>query len=575
MNSMRFNNRRNALSPLGITARICLAMGVASALMGAAQEDDAEISKAGGFVVICPIEDMIDDGTLVLVERAIREGKNAEAIIFSVDTPGGRVDSAVAVTQAIIEAKIQTIAYVHGMGATSAGALISFACDDIMMSSGSTIGDVMPVVPTQGGQMQPAGEKATSFVRAKMRALAERKGHNPDIGEAMVDQDIELRAWRGEDGKLIIRASDKGPNYRDDDDSTLTERDVRSVEERVAERLIDEFKDVLGTDDETPPDVQRAIDEEEKSGEDEAAEPKDDTMEAPPEDIADMSDPAGRVVLAKGKLLTLSAEEAVKWGLTPITCDSLYEVLSYHELNEYAKVEIQPTWSEDLYKFLIHPITTSLLLMAGLGGIYVEVRTPGFGLPGIIGVACLALFFGSRAVVGLADWIDLLLLMVGFILIVIEVLILPGFGVPGLAGIICLLIGIYLSFTRVVIPEFAWDFARIEEMVTSLAITTAGMIAIMVIGAKYLPRTKFYDRLILAQEQDANAGWVVQTDAEEASVGMTGTAASNLRPAGRGRFMGKTYDVVSRAEFINKGDPIVIIRVEGNRYVVDPAEEEK
>ncbi|MEX2016152.1 MAG: ATP-dependent Clp protease proteolytic subunit, partial [Candidatus Hydrogenedentales bacterium] len=116
--------------------------------------------EIGDVVIVCPIEGMIDEGIAVIVERAVEEAneKGAKALIFRIDTPGGRVDSAVKIASAIQRSRTLTIAYIEGMGAISAGALISMACDEIVMAPGSNIGAAAPVIPTAEG-MQPTGEK--------------------------------------------------------------------------------------------------------------------------------------------------------------------------------------------------------------------------------------------------------------------------------------------------------------------------------------------------------------------------------------------------------------------------------
>ena len=165
-------------------------------------EDTAEPKS---IVVVCPIEGMIDEGILVIVKRAVKEARelDATAIVFRVNTPGGRVDSAVNIAAAIGGAHCRTIAYIEGMGAISAGALISFSCDDMIMTAGSNNGAATPVIPSAQG-MLPTSEKEVSFMRAKMRALAEANGHNPHIAHAMVDKDIELRGYTGEDGTYHV-----------------------------------------------------------------------------------------------------------------------------------------------------------------------------------------------------------------------------------------------------------------------------------------------------------------------------------------------------------------------------------
>jgi len=117
--------------------------------------------RADYFVV--PIKGVIDGGLAAFVHRTIEEAeeKNAESIIFHIDTPGGRVDSAVDIKDAILNARIPTIAFVD-KNAISAGALISFACDSLYMSTGASIG-AATAVDLQG---KKASEKIISYFRA-------------------------------------------------------------------------------------------------------------------------------------------------------------------------------------------------------------------------------------------------------------------------------------------------------------------------------------------------------------------------------------------------------------------------
>lgn len=544
---------------VGTLARLCLVTGMALAALGAAAPEDGERAP-GSYVVVCPIEDMIDDGTLVLVERALREAKDAAAIIFSIDTPGGRVDSAIEVTERIVGSPIRSIAFIHGMGAISAGALISYSCDDMVMAPGSNIGASAVVMMGPEG-MSPAGEKATSAVRAKYRSLAEANGHNADIGEAMVDEDIELRAARGEDGKLIVWASDKGPPTEAADAEPA--EDAMTPEEAEAKKSV--IEQVLEAVDEKVP-----LPDELKEGIRQLGQPQE-PGETP--SLRAGEDPAGRVVLPKGKLLTLSLKEAVEWGVVTSQAANPSDAMHVFGYSELARVNITPTWSEELFKWLIHPTVSGLLLLLGMGGLYVEVRTPGFGVPGIMGLTCLGLFFGARMVVGLADWLDLALVILGVALILVEVFVLPGFGFVGAGGFIALIAGIYLSFTRVVIPEMPWEWDRVAESGLALTLMGLGLFFFVMISARYFASSPLGRRLTLATEIGADAGYVVQGAEEQAMVGQTGVAISRLNPTGRGRFDGKTRQVVCRGDFIEEGTAIRIFRVEGNRLVVDAVRE--
>lgn len=501
---------------------------------------------AAGFVVICPVNGMIDDGVAVLVQRAVREASGAEAIVFVVDTPGGRVDSAIAISKSILDAPCRTIAYIEGMGAISAGALISFSCQDMIMAPDTNMGAAAPVVMSPQGTM-PTGEKEVSYVRARMRALAERNGHNPDIAAAMVDKDIELRAYTNDLQELVVYARGFGAVKRD-----------KPARERTQPQ--DFIEDLL----------RRAF----PSPTEEETEPE--SVEELPEQEAAPTEDRGEVVLPSGKLLTLTPQEAIRYGVIPATAESLDDALAYYNYAGLERVRVQMTWSESLFRWLTSPIVAGLLLMLGIGGLYMEIRTPGFGFPGIIGIVCLGLFFGAHYLIGLAEVIDILLVGAGVALILLEIFAFPGFGIPGIAGIVCLIAGFYLSLTDFTFPEYSWQYDRLREIGWMFVVAFATLVLFFMACSLILPRTPMRSRLILEQAQLADQGYTVQTAAQhDEAIGLKGVALTMLRPAGRGRFKDKTYQVVSRGEYIRPGTPIVIVQAEGNRYVVDPLEEDK
>ena len=126
--------------------------------------------SASAVYIIVPIKGTIDGGVAAFVQRAVEdaEKRKAEGIIFQVDTPGGRIDSAVLIKDTILKTKIPTIAFVD-KNAISAGSLISIACHKIYMSTGSSIG-AATAVDMEG---KKASEKVISYFRAQMRATAE------------------------------------------------------------------------------------------------------------------------------------------------------------------------------------------------------------------------------------------------------------------------------------------------------------------------------------------------------------------------------------------------------------------
>lgn len=508
---------------------------------------------AADFVVVCPVTGMVDDGLGVLIERAVKESNGARALILEVDTPGGLVDSAIEISKSLSAAPCRTIAYIHGMGAISAGALISYACKDMIMAPDTNIGAATPVVPSAEG-MAPTGEKEVSFMRAKMRALAERNGHNPAIGEAMVDKDIELRAYTDEHGKLQVFAV-----YNSPVEGTSTTDMVR----RVVDALPPELEEVRKLAKEVLP-----------SSTENAPETPPPPTTIPVATVA--PDPSlGEVILPAGKLLTLTPQEAIKYGVIPATAGNLEEVLKHYGLTDVEVRRLQMTWAEAAFRWLTNPVIAGILLMLGIGGIYLEIKTPGFGIPGVIGIVCLAMFFGAHVVLGVADWIDVLLVVIGLALIITEIFILPGHLIFGVTGILCVLVGLYMSLTTVTVPRYSWDYDRLRGALVSMTVAMASLTAFVYAVWKLFPHTPFHSALVQTLEQKPEQGYVVQTaEQQDAAIGLKGVAISMLRPAGRGRFAGKTFQVVSRGEFIEDGTPIVIIQADGNRYVVAKAEKE-
>ncbi len=556
---------------------VALAVVVLYSLAVAQEEAPPENDLDHRYIIMCRLDGEVDEAMAVFVERVVQYADGAEAAIFIIESPGGRVDSAIEITKSLQQAGrfCPTIAYVtEGFGATSAGALLAYACEHIVMSPGATMGAAEPVLLTPQGPM-PGGEKTVSFLRAKFAGLAEANGHNPDIAMAMVDKDIELRAFKIGD-KVLVRAVDtdsrNGASRRQDTLEGLLE----AVEEQVPlpEDLKDAARDfVRGTtgDEEENEDI-----EEEAP----AVAPSLGEVERylGPGDVFEDYPPEGKLVVARDKLLTLRASEAKAYGVIPGIFDDLDRVLAFYDLYEYQRFEYEMTMTEIVFRWLTNPTVSSLLLLLGVGGLYFEIRTPGFGIPGIIGVTCMVLFFGSRAVLGLADWIDIALVVLGVSLILLEIFVIPGFGIAGVTGILCLVAGIVFSFllNGWELPQYTWDYERLEDAAYTLALTTALFLIMVPLTWKLLPYTPLYSRLVLAGEQRSDAGYVAQTDQEEQdAIGLQGKALTMLRPVGRGRFGDKSMQVVSRGEFIRPGTPIVIVQAEGNRYVVEPITREE
>jgi membrane-bound serine protease (ClpP class) len=268
-------------------------------------------------------------------------------------------------------------------------------------------------------------------------------------------------------------------------------------------------------------------------------------------------------LVEKGKLLTLSSEEALTHGIADFKAASIAAVLVQIGL-EGAEIRfLTPNWAERVVRFLTHPIVSSLLLSLAMLGIFIEIRTPGFGFAGAIGIAALAAFMGGHWIVQLAGWEEVILVAAGVILLTVEFLVIPGFGVAGIAGIAALLGGLTMTMVGA--------GAATAAVVSAIARVTFAMI--VALGAsfvllQFVRRTPFGRALVLDSEMATDEGYASPPDSDRGLLGRVGTAYSMLRPAGIADIEGQRIDVVSDGEMIERGAGVVVTRVDGNRIVV-------
>ncbi|MGH7401903.1 MAG: NfeD family protein [Candidatus Rokuibacteriota bacterium] len=268
-------------------------------------------------------------------------------------------------------------------------------------------------------------------------------------------------------------------------------------------------------------------------------------------------------VIGKGKLLTLTTEEALEHKLADFRADSVEAVLERVGLAGAEIRHASPTWAETALRFLTDPVVSSLLMTIGILGIIVELRTPGFGVPGALGIACLALFFWGHWLVRLVGWEELLLVGAGVVLLAVELFVTPGFGVIGVLSLAALLGGLGLSLVG---AGATWGviLTAIGRVAVSLVLAIVASLALL----RFLPRLPFGRRLVLETELTAREGFASEPETDRAWLGKRGTTVSTLRPAGIADIEGERVDVVSDGEFIDAGDPITVVRVDGNRIVV-------
>jgi membrane-bound serine protease (ClpP class) len=268
-------------------------------------------------------------------------------------------------------------------------------------------------------------------------------------------------------------------------------------------------------------------------------------------------------VVAKGKLLTLTTAEALQHKVANLSAATLDEALAAAGLPDAQLRHARETWAETLVRFLTHPIVSSLLMTVGLLGLLVEIRTPGLGAPGAVGLLALGLFFWGHWLVQLAGWEELLLVSIGVLLIAIEVFVIPGMSVAGIGGIVALVAGLGMTLVGAG-ATVSTIISALGRVAMSILLAMAGALVLL----RFLPRLPFGRRLVLETGMQADLGYVSAPNSDRRWLGRNGTAVSPLRPAGIAEMDGVRVDVVSDGAFIEAGTSVEVTRVDGNRIVV-------
>ena len=280
-------------------------------------------------------------------------------------------------------------------------------------------------------------------------------------------------------------------------------------------------------------------------------------------------------VSESGKLLTLSADQAVKIGLATTTRDTLDAVLESLKLSKARRLTPQTNWAESVARFLTSPAVSGLLMSLGMLGLLVELYSPGFGFAGGLGMLCLLMFFGGHMIVDLAGWEEVLIFGLGIAMLGVEIFIIPGFGVVGALGIAAIVASLVMSLLGTSVGD-AWQMGVFGSALGSVLLSVSGAVVALFVIAKFLPSSRFGKFLVL-ETQLASSGSTANDDASDYLanpagwrdyVNKTGLAQTDLRLSGKAMIDGELVDVVSQHEYLKRGTPIRVLAVEGVRIVV-------
>ena len=276
-------------------------------------------------------------------------------------------------------------------------------------------------------------------------------------------------------------------------------------------------------------------------------------------------------------VLSLTPQEAVKVGY----CEGIYEnelevVQAVADGNKFVikNMEDDLTWVDRLIDLLLNPLLQSIFMMMIIGGIFVEIRTPGIGLPLVTAIVGALLYFAPGYVGNLVEHWEILLFVIGLILIGIEIFVLPGFGVCGISGIVCVVIALAFSMVDN-IELYRWDGSlNLRPLIKPVGIVVFSATA-AVFGSVWLVRklyaTRSFDNIALRQEMKAEEGFVGVVSGMENLVGEEVTVFTDLRPSGKVRTAdGKIYEATLKfGGFASKGDRLRVLSAEQGRLYCD------
>ena len=271
-------------------------------------------------------------------------------------------------------------------------------------------------------------------------------------------------------------------------------------------------------------------------------------------------------LIDSGKVLTFTAQEAMKWHYCEGLAESVDQVITeYMGYSNYDLASYQPSWYDRVKGFLLSPMLQSLLIMLIIGGIYFEMQTPGIGFPLATSVVAAVLYFAPLYIDGLAQSMEILAFLLGLLLLLVEIFVIPGFGIAGISGLVLIVGGLTLSL----LGNQDFDFQQVSAADSGRAALTVllglgiGFALILWLSHKIGSKGPLR-RMAL----NTDLGEAISSPTHPELIGKEGIAQTVLRPSGKVWIEGKVYDGISESGFVEKGEPIVVVKSENAQLYV-------
>ncbi len=261
------------------------------------------------------------------------------------------------------------------------------------------------------------------------------------------------------------------------------------------------------------------------------------------------------------ELVTLTARQAVEHGIADTEAANLEAALAAFGYAGARVTRLEPGLAERLAGLLSQPLVAALLLVVGIGGLVIELFSPGFGIPGAVGLVALGIFAAATYFANPAGVLDIAILVVGVILLALEAFVLPGFGVAGVLGLAAIVVALIRIFEEGTLAVLGYSVLFGGVLL--------GLLLWMFPRSRVVAVLRLEDRL---SSGGGTAGTVSQIDRVDL-LGNTGTTLTDLRPAGVARFGTDRVDVVSEGDFVPVGSLVRVLKVEGSRVTVRKIED--
>ena len=272
-------------------------------------------------------------------------------------------------------------------------------------------------------------------------------------------------------------------------------------------------------------------------------------------------------------VLTLTPSEAIEVGF----CEGIAE--SYQDVaavlaggQEYVIRDMSEdmTWLDRLIQILLNPFLQSIFMMMIVGGIFVEIRTPGIGLPLLTAVIGALLYFAPAYLGNLASNWEIVLFVIGLLLIALEIFVIPGFGVAGISGIVLVIVSLALAMVDNT-DLINWDGSlNLEPVLRPIGIVIISATA-AIFGSVWLVRrlfeTRSFDHIALRDEMKASEGFTGVVSGLEQYVGSEVTVFTDLKPSGKVQSTdGQIHEgVMKYGGFASKGETLRVVSAEQGR----------